>query len=134
MNCFGCGEVMKKASRDGVLVDTCPTCGGIWLDAGELDALERKEGKERSELLHQARQELAEESQQILRLVGMCPKCQAAKLKVLVRHGIQLDYCPSCKGLYFDHLELDRVMQASKEKGPGGFLDSVLAFFKKDAG
>ncbi|PCC73303.1 Transcription factor zinc-finger [Nannocystis exedens] len=39
-DCPGCGEPLQAtAARHGVEFDTCGTCGGIWLDAGELEAL-----------------------------------------------------------------------------------------------
>jgi uncharacterized protein len=30
---------MQKVSREGVDIDICPTCKGVWLDRGELDKL-----------------------------------------------------------------------------------------------
>jgi hypothetical protein len=33
------GEPMQKVALHGVIVDRCPTSGGIWLDAGELEQL-----------------------------------------------------------------------------------------------
>lgn len=30
---------MREINRDGVLVDICPTCRGVWLDRGELEKL-----------------------------------------------------------------------------------------------
>jgi Zn-finger nucleic acid-binding protein len=39
MNCPRCGIVLKIADRQGVEVDFCPTCRGIWLDRGELDKI-----------------------------------------------------------------------------------------------
>ena len=33
------GEPMKEVVVDGVTVDRCPTSGGIWLDAGELEEI-----------------------------------------------------------------------------------------------
>lgn len=30
------GEPMAKELVLGVVIDRCPTCGGVWLDAGEL--------------------------------------------------------------------------------------------------
>ncbi len=131
MDCFRCRQAMRKGAREGVLVDVCDNCGGLWLDAGELEALERKEAKERGELIREARKELTEETRQVLKVVDLCPKCQTVRLKQLVKRGVQLDCCPSCKGLYFDDRELVRVMKAAKEKAPEGFLDSVLALFRK---
>jgi uncharacterized protein len=34
---------MQKVSREGVDLDICPTCKGVWLDRGELDKLLSKE-------------------------------------------------------------------------------------------
>ncbi len=33
------GELMEQVVLNGVVVDRCPTSGGIWLDAGELEQL-----------------------------------------------------------------------------------------------
>lgn len=30
---------MEQHDRHGVRIDHCPTCGGVWLDKGELDSL-----------------------------------------------------------------------------------------------
>lgn len=40
MNCPRCaqGELVEKA-RDGVMIDVCRTCRGVWLDRGELEKL-----------------------------------------------------------------------------------------------
>ncbi|WKB37153.1 zf-TFIIB domain-containing protein [Terrilactibacillus sp. S3-3] len=40
MNCPVCeNERLKEIDRDGVLIDICPNCKGIWLDRGELDKI-----------------------------------------------------------------------------------------------
>lgn len=33
------GEPMVQKTFHGVTIDVCPTSGGVWLDAGELEAL-----------------------------------------------------------------------------------------------
>lgn len=39
--CPGCGAVLQRsAARHGIEIDACAECGGIWLDAGELEAIE----------------------------------------------------------------------------------------------
>nr|WP_283163276.1 zf-TFIIB domain-containing protein [Sporolactobacillus mangiferae] len=41
--CPVCDDVrMKEIERDGVQVDVCPSCKGVWLDRGELDKLSRR--------------------------------------------------------------------------------------------
>ncbi|GGA51792.1 zf-TFIIB domain-containing protein [Paenibacillus physcomitrellae] len=40
MKCPVCHDVrMKEVQKDGVLIDVCPECKGVWLDRGELDKL-----------------------------------------------------------------------------------------------
>ncbi len=40
MKCPGCSDtVLVMADRQGVEIDYCPVCRGIWLDRGELDKL-----------------------------------------------------------------------------------------------
>lgn len=40
MKCPTCPDaVLVMADRQGVEIDYCPTCRGIWLDRGELDKL-----------------------------------------------------------------------------------------------
>lgn len=40
MNCPNCVNVsLVMSDRQGVEIDYCPTCRGIWLDRGELDKI-----------------------------------------------------------------------------------------------
>lgn len=39
MNCPVCGERMREIERQGVTVDICPGCKGVWLDRGELEKI-----------------------------------------------------------------------------------------------
>ena len=37
MNCPKCGVTLSVSERQGVEIDYCPQCRGVWLDRGELD-------------------------------------------------------------------------------------------------
>lgn len=39
MNCPSCTTELKMAERQGVEIDYCPQCRGVWLDRGELDKI-----------------------------------------------------------------------------------------------
>ncbi len=39
MNCPMCGVQMKLAEREGVEIDFCSQCRGVWLDKGELEII-----------------------------------------------------------------------------------------------
>lgn len=39
MKCPNCNETLIMADRQGVEIDYCPKCRGVWLDRGELDKI-----------------------------------------------------------------------------------------------
>ena len=39
MKCPNCNETLVMADRQGVEIDYCPKCRGVWLDRGELDKI-----------------------------------------------------------------------------------------------
>jgi Zn-finger nucleic acid-binding protein len=43
--CPLCARSLKTVERDGVEIDHCTSCGGFWLDQGELDRLVKQEAQ-----------------------------------------------------------------------------------------
>ena len=40
MQCPNCAtQAMDRSSRQGIEIDHCPNCGGVWLDRGELEKI-----------------------------------------------------------------------------------------------
>jgi len=39
MNCPHCHVALSMSSREGIEIDYCPQCRGVWLDRGELDKI-----------------------------------------------------------------------------------------------
>lgn len=39
MKCPKCGTELAEMDYSGVKIDKCTTCEGVWLDAGEMDAI-----------------------------------------------------------------------------------------------
>jgi Zn-finger nucleic acid-binding protein len=39
MNCPNCQTTLVMTDRQGVEIDHCPQCRGVWLDRGELDKI-----------------------------------------------------------------------------------------------
>ncbi|HYC40962.1 MAG TPA: zf-TFIIB domain-containing protein [Chitinophagaceae bacterium] len=51
MKCPNCNETLVMTDRQGVEIDYCPKCRGVWLDRGELDKIiERSAEIERGEI------------------------------------------------------------------------------------
>jgi Zn-finger nucleic acid-binding protein len=43
MQCPKCGTAMREREKGDVIIDICPNCHGVWLDADELEKLEVRE-------------------------------------------------------------------------------------------
>lgn len=44
-----------------------------------------------------------------------CPVCKDINLVMATREGIEIDYCPECRGVWLDRGELDKIIQRSTE-------------------
>ncbi len=42
-----------------------------------------------------------------------CPTCPDATLVMADRQGIEIDYCPQCRGVWLDRGELDKLIERS---------------------
>jgi len=63
MDCFRCHTKMNKmvSKKAGVIVDVCPSCDGLWLDAGEWDNLVESHGCDREKVKTQLAMEIVRE-------------------------------------------------------------------------
>jgi PAT family beta-lactamase induction signal transducer AmpG len=99
MRCPKCKADMEQVDYDGIEVDRCNYCKGIWFDAGEREALrdtdaaiavdsgEAKTGKEANKIDNYS-----------------CPRCNGAMVRVADWHQTHIWYeeCSSCSGSFFD--------------------------------
>ena len=42
-----------------------------------------------------------------------CPICETVQLVMTERQGIEIDYCPQCRGVWLDRGELDKIIDRS---------------------
>ncbi|MDF3031733.1 MAG: hypothetical protein K0R03_2291 [Moraxellaceae bacterium] len=42
-----------------------------------------------------------------------CPVCKTVTLVMSERQGIEIDYCPQCRGVWLDRGELDKIIDRS---------------------
>jgi Zn-finger nucleic acid-binding protein len=42
-----------------------------------------------------------------------CPHCPESTLVMSERQGVEIDYCPSCRGVWLDRGELDKLIERS---------------------
>lgn len=46
-----------------------------------------------------------------------CPVCQVS-LVMSERQGVEIDYCPQCRGVWLDRGELDKILERSAQDAP----------------
>lgn len=47
-----------------------------------------------------------------------CPVCRDVKLAMTDRQGIEIDYCPQCRGVWLDRGELDKLIERASAEAP----------------
>ena len=45
----------------------------------------------------------------------LCPVCKTQTLQMAERHGIEIDDCPSCRGVWLARGELDKIIERSAQ-------------------
>jgi Zn-finger nucleic acid-binding protein len=56
----------------------------------------------------------------------ICPKCNTG-LNLTITQGIEIDFCPNCRGVWLDKGELEKIIERSNQPatpysgGPGTF-------------
>jgi Zn-finger nucleic acid-binding protein len=109
----GCGQ-MSQLAYEGVDIDICKTCAGVWLDFGELTTIvETKERTWPESIVNKVLSSTgalgisAEERNRILR----CPKCNAVlpPTNYQGNSGIIVNACQKDHGLWLDSGELAKI-------------------------
>jgi Zn-finger nucleic acid-binding protein len=94
----------------GIEVDGCARCGGVWLDHGELEAIQHSRETDRSRDL--------ERMDEVIQAVAdrptgpaSCPKCGAELAVHEYAHcsRIHVDTCPEGHGVWLDGGELEAL-------------------------
>jgi Zn-finger nucleic acid-binding protein len=53
-----------------------------------------------------------------------CPQCTTRELAIAERQGIEIDYCPQCRGVWLDRGELDKLIERNAREEPREWHDS----------
>lgn len=56
-----------------------------------------------------------------------CPACKNVNLTMSDRQGIEIDYCPSCRGVWLDRGELDKLIDRAQASVPAPPAQAVPA-------
>ena len=128
MDCPVCKEAMITLELEDVEIDYCTECGGIWLDAGELELLLGEPEKAR-QLLGSFK--IESQSNERIRPCPICDK-KMQKIKVGASTPVLLiDKCRRGDGLWFDRGELRDVCdkaQLDKDNKISELLKEMFAY------
>jgi len=113
--CPNCQTPMERGDRRDLTVDLCPSCGGVWLDSGELNDLATGmhgdiEYCSIDEDVHRDR--FPERS---------CPRCPGQvmrKINLLRLSDLIFDWCPECGGFFLDKGEVEQMNRELKNLTP----------------
>lgn len=63
-----------------------------------------------------------------------CPNCKDVTLVMTDRNGIEIDYCPECRGVWLDRGELDKIIERSAQnfKTPQDDMSYGKQYHSKD--
>ncbi|MBN2512128.1 MAG: zf-TFIIB domain-containing protein [Sedimentisphaerales bacterium] len=125
MDCVNCKQPMITAELEHVEIDFCGACGGVWLDADELESLLSDETQTR-----QVMSSLTA-AQNCTETVRKCPICRKKMEKVnfgTVHNKVLLDRCPA-HGLWFDRGELARVLENGQVDPDGKVVRMLKEMF-----
>ena len=113
MNCPVDNNIMIILEYNDVEVDYCTKCGGIWLDAGEIELLFGNPEECAAFLTIGGPADAKGEE------IRRCPRCRAKMSKEATESDppIIFDYCPNGDGMWFDNGELAQVLEHSASLG-----------------
>ncbi len=123
MDCPVCNNAMITLELEEVEIDYCTDCGGIWLDAGELEML-LGEPEKAEQLLASFKIDNASTEKP-----RPCPICDKKMHKVIVgtsKPTLLIDKCRRGHGLWFDAGELHDIFARAK-LDPDNKIQRILA-------
>lgn len=112
-----------------VEIDHCVGCGGIWLDAGELELL-MDDREKASQLLASFR-----EDPSVAEKPRKCPICDKKMAKIVVGQAkppLLIDKCRRGDGLWFDRGELQDILDRGQLDETSGIQKLLAEMFAHD--
>ena len=128
MICPVCENPMVVLELDQIEIDHCLHCGGIWLDAGELELLlDTDEDRERLK-------SFLIEDDSVKEKKYPCPICNKKMTKVFVgeEKKILIDKCKKNHGLWLDKGELEDVIELSSQNREGKIIHLLKQMFESN--
>jgi membrane associated rhomboid family serine protease len=107
--CPKCYSDMGPVLHQGVTVDVCTRCKGLWLDPGELAALRGADQDVPAERIQETHPDPTS---------YICPRCEGGfeTFEYVRGTGLYVDRCKNCHGIWLDAGELQKVRTFTDRK------------------
>ncbi|MFA5928007.1 MAG: zf-TFIIB domain-containing protein [Candidatus Margulisiibacteriota bacterium] len=118
--CPKCDGHLKNINiHDRIFIDKCEKCKGIWLDHGEFDDVLKLDPR----IINKIEQDAPADQKPSMaddlfyfdkdRNIRTCPRCShnLRETYLKVNNSIYVDVCDFCRGVYYDHGKLSKVME-----------------------
>lgn len=123
---------MNTSTYEGIEIDTCPICSGVWLDRGELEVIEEVHPEhpkiEAADPVAQAYERARQEGSDPV----ICPFCSEEMVREErgLASGVMIDVCPKNHGIWLDKGELQSLERFYERervaaRNEGGVLGSL---------
>jgi Zn-finger nucleic acid-binding protein len=99
MNCPKCNSDFEKVNYQGIEVDRCKECQGIWFDGFEHEVLKEMKGSESIDIGDPVKGKELNKTDKI-----DCPICKTQMIRIVdnVQPHIWFESCSICRGVFFD--------------------------------
>lgn len=115
MDCPKCKVALHKKNIQGIEVDECAKCEGIWFDKDELRQVKDKSDSDLNWMDFEIWKHPEKFKVKAKHLD--CPRCEQAMQVIDYDHTIvEIDYCTSCKGVWLDKKELQKIIDVLEEE------------------
>lgn len=64
----------------------------------------------------------------------LCPVCKSVNLVMSERQGVEIDYCPQCRGVWLDRGELDKIIDKSAGAAAVPVREQAVPTFRDERG
>jgi Zn-finger nucleic acid-binding protein len=109
-NCPRDGAVLVPLEVEGLDLDSCPECGGLWFDLGELRRAEEREDEDLAWLEFTLWRD--EHEFELTPTSMTCPRCEGRLGSALYHDtGVVVHTCPECEGTWLDHGDLGYIIR-----------------------
>ena len=125
LTCVKRNSILDRATFEGLEVDLCPRCGGLWLDRGEITRAARLPEAELMRL-RSLLTDVGGPPPQPTESSAPCPACDGT-LSEVVLGSVHVDYCGKCHGIFLDRGELEEALVAVRGRDTAASLRQVVA-------